>query len=317
MQSPSALVKKMGIMTMKPSFKAIHLHCIQQTARACRLGGSFLARGARVALLLLVLLGATIVPASAEGIPEPSLVYYGVVRVAVTDARLTVGTLQWIFHPVNGGDPVEITTPLTNINDQFSYVLFVPVETALPGQDPGTNTLRLAANPISYDRLEVMVNGQSATLLPPALGTFSLALTDRGKVERIDLTASVDAVDSDGNGLLDAWEIAHFGGIGQDRNGDPDMDGMTNFEEQQAGTDPNDFASQFEFILITRGPQTGITIEWSSVAGRVYTLLRSATVLGGYEPIASGLAATPPSNTFHDANAPGVGTYFYRLQLED
>ncbi|MCC7518713.1 MAG: fibronectin type III domain-containing protein [Verrucomicrobiae bacterium] len=46
--------------------------------------------------------------------------------------------------------------------------------------------------------------------------------------------------DSDQDGLLDKWEIEHFGSISaQTGSGDPDQDGFTNLQEQQAGTDPN------------------------------------------------------------------------------
>jgi hypothetical protein len=44
--------------------------------------------------------------------------------------------------------------------------------------------------------------------------------------------------DSDGNLLLDAWENALLGGMG-DPFGDDDGDGFFNLEEQLAGTDPN------------------------------------------------------------------------------
>ena len=44
--------------------------------------------------------------------------------------------------------------------------------------------------------------------------------------------------DLDGNGLPDSWEIAYFGHIGNDPNGDPDGDGLTNLQEYQGGTNP-------------------------------------------------------------------------------
>ncbi len=50
-------------------------------------------------------------------------------------------------------------------------------------------------------------------------------------------------VDSDGDGLPDAWEMQHFMNLGEDGTGDPDQDGATNAQEFAAGTDPMDPAS--------------------------------------------------------------------------
>jgi autotransporter-associated beta strand protein len=52
--------------------------------------------------------------------------------------------------------------------------------------------------------------------------------------------------DSDADGLPDAWEIAHFGNLLQDANGDPDGDFAFNIEELNAEpepTDPNSYTS--------------------------------------------------------------------------
>jgi hypothetical protein len=47
--------------------------------------------------------------------------------------------------------------------------------------------------------------------------------------------------DSDGDGLSDGWEIEHgFNpNVASEESFDPDLDGLTNLEEQNAGTDPN------------------------------------------------------------------------------
>jgi hypothetical protein len=54
-------------------------------------------------------------------------------------------------------------------------------------------------------------------------------------------TDTIDpGVDSDGNGLADAWEYTYFGHIGVDPNADPDGDGESNLSEYRSGTNPND-----------------------------------------------------------------------------
>lgn len=47
-------------------------------------------------------------------------------------------------------------------------------------------------------------------------------------------------VDTDGNGLPDAWELRYFGRQGLPPEGDEDGDGFTNLAEYRAGTDPSD-----------------------------------------------------------------------------
>ncbi len=45
--------------------------------------------------------------------------------------------------------------------------------------------------------------------------------------------------DQDYDGLRDAWELEYFGNLGQNGDGDPDHDGVTNAEERGNGTNPN------------------------------------------------------------------------------
>ncbi len=46
------------------------------------------------------------------------------------------------------------------------------------------------------------------------------------------------ADDTDGDGLSDAWELAHFGTLGRDGSGDFDLDGVSDKDEFLAGTNP-------------------------------------------------------------------------------
>src|SRR5262249_36120826 len=68
---------------------------------------------------LVVWLGAGLTKGAAQGIPEPSLVMYGVVRNTqdIDRLRIVFGNLTWTFQPVGGGPSFAVSAALTNIND--------------------------------------------------------------------------------------------------------------------------------------------------------------------------------------------------------
>ena len=49
------------------------------------------------------------------------------------------------------------------------------------------------------------------------------------------------ALDTDGNGMPDYWQLQYFGHPGVAPNADPDGDGISNLQEYQNGTDPTDY----------------------------------------------------------------------------
>ncbi|MFO1459366.1 MAG: hypothetical protein U1G08_08140 [Verrucomicrobiota bacterium] len=92
-------------------------------------------------------------------------------------------------------------------------------------------------------------------------------------------TWTVVGSDADQDGLDDDWERAFFGSIQGGAGDDPDGDGKTSLEEIIAGTLPNSPASSLRLRL--RADESGpIHLEWDSVFGRRYELLR---ILGGLD----------------------------------
>jgi hypothetical protein len=248
----------------------------------------------------------------ADGIPEPSLVIYGVVsNVGAGGARMSFGTLNWVFQPAGGGPAITISTSLTNINDQFSYVLRIPCETEIPGIAISSGTLKLSSGGTSYDRSQITIEGVTPTFVQPAQSTLVLSPTDRGRIERIDLTVNLP-----GAVLPDAWQLQYFGHTGVDPYADPDHDGLNNLAEYMAGTNPNDAQSLFAFLSVSPDTPAGVQVVWSSVAGKLYTVQRSNNLLSGFATLRSHVAATAPQNTYHDSSATGSGPYFYRLLVE-
>ncbi len=113
---------------------------------------------------------------------------------------------------------------------------------------------------------------------------LSYQIPERGHAQRLDFGTTV--LDSDNDGLPDVWELATFGNLGQNGNGDPDGDGVKNRDEYSAGTNPNAGNGFFHLTINRSGPVNravsffAVTAAGAGYAGydRIYTL-ESATNL--------------------------------------
>lgn len=254
----------------------------------------------------------------AEGIPEPPVVLYGQVRdnTGGLNARLTSGELIWTFAPVSGGSNVVIVTQLSNVIDQFSFVIFVPCESELLGLSVSSNTLKLASPAVTYTRTSVTWNGQPLVLKNPAQGSLTVNAATRGLVERIDLGLGQFPPDSDGDGLPDWWEALFP--LAGNPDVDTDGDGLSNRKEYVAGTDPQDPASSLEFVQVVAEEPGVALVVWSSVAGRSYTLLRAPKLSldpRDYLEIRSGIVAQGPVTSYRDRSA--IANGFYRVRVAE
>src|SRR4051794_40058151 len=175
-------------------------------------------------LLCLFLLASGAFRAPGQGIPEPSLVMYGRVLNISSNAnlRLGYGTLSCTFQPVGGGSPVTASTFLTNINNEFSYVLRIPWERPVPGFAASLNAVQLTAAGITFDRSQISWNSNLRSFAQPSLTNTTFFANDRGRIERVDLTVSTPLLIDPLNSLPFDWELSYFGHTGIDPFADPD-----------------------------------------------------------------------------------------------
>lgn len=115
------------------------------------------------------------------------------------------------------------------------------------------------------------------------------------------------AVDSDGDGLPDSWELAYFGNLSETAAGDPDDDGRTNWQEFQDGTNPTvaDILRIESLELVNN--QSVLTI--SNNTGTRFSIQDAITIPGTWTT----LATTQYLNTYTSA-LPSTSTGFWRLQ---
>lgn len=125
-------------------------------------------------------------------------------------------------------------------------------------------------------------------------------------------------VDSDNNGLPDWWELQYFGHLtGTDPAGDADGDRASNLAEFLAGTNPTNSDSVLRLAVQTPAAGNQLTLQWPSVTGHYYRLLRGTNLATGFGTLVqTNLVATPPLNIVTDTPPSAAATTFYRLQLE-
>ncbi|NNM28719.1 MAG: hypothetical protein HKO57_04310, partial [Akkermansiaceae bacterium] len=93
----------------------------------------------------------------------------------------------------------------------------------------------------------------------------------------ISLSPATDAeviLDADADGLLDAWEIQHFGSLSHpdgDPEDNPDADACNNLAESEAGTDPNDRSDCFHISSVVLDPLE-LEVSWQTTHGKRYQI---------------------------------------------
>ena len=136
-----------------------------------------------------------------------------------------------------------------------------------------------------------------------------------------DMPARMSSSDKLGGSLSVTWLGGLVRLIGP---GDSDGDGMSDWAEDLAGTNPDDSNSCFklEFPAASRYAinSNGVVLQWFSASNRVYHLYQSTNLTmsnNGFYPIPpTDIQATPTLNTYTDTTATGIGPYFYKIEVE-
>lgn len=235
-------------------------------------------------------------PAQTSGIPEPGLVIYGTVVNLNGNVPATPASVKWTIN--GGGSSASITATLVNVNGQAFYVARVPFETrSASGVNfkPTPNTLPFSPSSLSFNRT-VLVDGVPGNIAAPSLPTFPFGGGDRGKVERVNLTAALQPTDP---------------------NLDSDEDGMSDQAEMIAGTNPKDKNSVLKLDAeISPASGGGLTISWSSTTGKTYAISRTASLSTSFTILSAAVPSGGASTSYTDSSASVDGPFFYRIQVK-
>jgi hypothetical protein len=117
---------------------------------------------------------------------------------------------------------------------------------------------------------------------------------------RLALSGVYDFIDANRNGISDAWEKYYFGSAPASRTQftDSDGDGMSDYAEFIAGTNPTNPASKLIFLSATLQPNKHLQLEWAAIPGRLYQV-ESSTALPPQTPFSRLTGAMDkPSGSF-------------------
>ena len=164
-----------------------------------------------------------------------------------------------------------------------------------------TNTLWLpAVSPEQAGEYSVEVSVLTNVVIAPASFAAVLSVGDR-----------------DGDGLPDAWEIAH--GLNPDLPADAardaDGDRMSNLAEYQAGTDPQDAQSFLKAELEGSTGAANFVVKFGAVSNKTYSVLYQSPLAaqGAWAKLAD-VAGAPTNRTVRVADpSPDATARFYRL----
>ena len=168
--------------------------------------------------------------------------------------------------------------------------------------------------PVSADGTGPSLQRTSRTTIGNEPANWLAATATPGSVN----SGQAAILDSDGDGLPDAWETAN--GLNRfsasDANADLDGDGQNNLIEYRAGTSPTSGASGFRITAPpTQQPGNQLRLQWQAVAGKTYRITSATNLTGPWTPVSTGIAAVLPTTT---ANIPMTGAQsFYRVEVEN
>jgi hypothetical protein len=184
-----------------------------------------------------------------------------------------------------------------------------------PGTGNFTNAPLFVSLPAGNLRLQT-----NSPCINAGNNSYAVGSTDLdGRPRIVGSTVDVGAYEFQGAGVGEfiAW-LRQYGlpADGSADHLDSDGDGMDNWREWVAGTNPTNTLSVLELLALT-GSLSGVTVTWQSVSNRTYFLERSTNLgaLPCFLPLVSNVLGQAGTTTYTDSDAMG-GAFFYRVGVQ-
>ncbi|HWN97402.1 MAG TPA: hypothetical protein VNT99_20390, partial [Methylomirabilota bacterium] len=197
--------------------------------------------------------------------------------------------------------------------------------TALVGSNPSFTAIVNGSAPLSYQWRFNGTNISGATnatfvrsnVQPSQAGNYVLVVTNRaGAATSQVATLTVNNPDLDGDGMPDAWEMAHGlnPGNANDAGLDFDGDGMTNLQEYRAGTNPNNVLSVLKLSVTSFNP---LRLQFVAQSNLAYAVQFNTNIGLSSWSVLSNVSAQPLIRTVivTDPNPPTNRVRFYRAVI--
>ncbi len=227
--------------------------------------------------------------------PAPHHQVYGLVRDELGNPLNAPGAQ--VLLESEGTSAVRSTISIA-AEPGVNYRLNIPLDSGATPDLYKPSALR----PAVPFRMRVQIG--NATYLPIEMIGVSKLFSRPGESSRVDLTLGID---SDGDGLPDAWElalIAASGGTGTladiGPKDDTDGDGLNNLGEYLAGTYAFDPADGFALAIASAGGGRSL-LEFTAIRGRSY-FIQASPDMANWTPVTFTVSTDP-------ANAPQRGSY--------
>lgn len=232
--------------------------------------------------------------------------------------------VERIYYPYQGNDPSSIS-----ISPDGRWLAFVSIVNQIIDGDSNevldvflrdrwTGTTAVLSTDADTGNLPSRGSGNPVFLRDGRTLIFQNSIVDLASFTDQSVSSfhvfnpALISIDSDNDGLDDAWELARFGNLSRDGAGDFDSDGSSDVAEFLAGSDPKSAASKFAPRFAAN--PGGTRLEWPARPGIGYRVeFKDDLGAASWQPLPSTVTSIGSMASSTDTNSAASTNRFYRI----